>query len=139
MDKLEIAEKCATTMLANDVALKALGMRIEIPSAGSAEARFSVTENMLNGYGICHGGYLFTLADSAFAYACNAYDEVTLAAAASIEFLRAARLGDELVASAGERHRGGRSGIYDVVITNQDGVEIAIFRGRSHRTKESIL
>ena len=94
---------------------------------------------MLNGFNVCHGGYLFTLADTAFAYACNAYNKLTLAAGASIDFLQPANPGDLLVATATERRRGRTTGIYDVVISNQDGEEIAIFRGRSHSTSDPLF
>ena len=94
---------------------------------------------MLNGHDVCHGGYLFTLADTAFAYACNTYNQVTLASGASIEFLRPARAGDRIVARATEIHRGGRTGFYDVSLENQDGEQIAVFRGRSHSTREVLF
>jgi acyl-CoA thioesterase len=107
--------------------------------AGRAEAVFEVRPEMLNGHGVCHGGYLFTLADTAFAYACNTYNRVTLASGASIEFLRPAKLGDRIVATASEIQRGGRIGFYDVLLRNQDGRDIAVFRGRSHSTNKAII
>jgi acyl-CoA thioesterase len=94
---------------------------------------------MINGFAVCHGGHIFALADTAFAFACNAYNQVTFAAGASIDFLRPARVGDKLLAVATERHRGGRSGIYDVSVSNQDDEEIAVFSGRSVATREAIL
>ena len=91
----------------------------------------TVTQSMLNGHDICHGGYVFMLADSAFAFACNAYNDVTLASGADINYVYRAMLGDELVATAKERQRGRRSGVYDVDVRNQDKRLIAVFRGRS--------
>jgi acyl-CoA thioesterase len=139
MNEIEIAKRCGDSMWSDDIASQELGMHIEVTGPGVAEARFEVRRNMINGHNVCHGGYIFTLADSAFAFACNTYDRVTLAASASIDFVRPARLGDKLVATAGECSRGGRTGIYDVTVTNQDGELVAIFRGRSYATRESIL
>lgn len=90
-----------------------------------------VAEHMTNGHGMCHGGYLFMLADTAFAYACNSHNQRTVAAGAEIHFVAPAQLGERLLAEAIERHRGARSGIYDVSITGADGRRIALFRGRS--------
>ena len=109
MNDLEKARRCAQVMSANDSASKALGIEIEIPDAGSAIARMTVSEAMLNGFAVCHGGHIFALADTAFAFACNAYDRLTLAAGASIDFLRPVHAGDALVATAVERQRGGRT------------------------------
>ncbi len=139
MDENAIAQRCAAKMYADDQASQDLGIKVDIKAPGNAEARFEVRSNMLNGHNVCHGGLIFTLADTAFAFACNSYNKVTLAAGASIEFLRPAKLGDRLTATATERHRGRRSGLYDVVVTNQDDVDVAIFRGRSHMTRHSIL
>ena len=126
-------------MWGNDVASQDLGMTIEVTKPGRAEARFEVRANMVNGYDICHGGFIFTLADSAFAFACNTYNRITVAASASIEFVRPARLGDKLLATAAEVHRGGRTGVYDITVTNQDDDVVAIFRGRSHATREPVF
>ena len=139
MDDLAIAKQCRDTMYETDAAIHALDMSVEVTEVGQAEARFEVRAGMLNGFHVCHGGYLFALADTAFAYACNSYNKVTLAAGASIEFLRSANLGDRLVATAIERRRGSRTGIYDVVVSNQDGQEIALFRGRSHSTRAILV
>jgi acyl-CoA thioesterase len=139
MDDLEKARRCATVMLEKDNASAGLGINIDIPKPGTAEARLVVSEEMLNGFAVCHGGHIFALADSAFAFACNAYDQLTLAAGADIDFLKPAYAGDALLAVAVERSRGGRTGIYDVRVTNQDDVEIAVFRGRSYATRKSIL
>ena len=139
MNELELAKKCADTMHEADTASKGLGITVEITGVGQAEARVEVTPNMINGLNVCHGGYIFTLADTAFAFACNTYDKLTYAGGASIDFLRPAKAGDELVAIARERHRGGRSGIYEVTVTNQIGEEVAVFTGRSVTTRESLL
>ena len=139
MDGLELARRCGQRMFDDDLASRELGVVVEITAPGRAEAEFEVRANMVNGHDICHGGYIFTLADSAFAFACNTYDDITVAAAASIEFLRPAKLGDRLRAVASEQHRGRRNGIYDVVVTNQDGATVALFRGRSHSTGEPFL
>jgi len=130
-DTTRTARRCAETMYAKDAASQALGIRVEIPEAGRAVARMTVREDMVNGFDVCHGGLLFTLADTAFAFACNGYDDVTVAAAASIDFLRPARLGDELHALASEDYRGSKSGFYTVEVRDQRGETVAIFRGRS--------
>ena len=139
MDDLEKARQCATVMLEKDNASAGFGISIDIPKPGTAKARLTVSEEMLNGFAVCHGGHIFALADSAFAFACNAYDQLTLAAGADIDFLKPAYAGDALLAVAVERSRGGRTGIYDVRVTNQDDVEIAVFRGRSYATRQSII
>lgn len=139
MSELDLAQRCADAMYAGDLASRELGITIEVTRPGSALARFEVRSSMVNGFGVCHGGYLFTLADTAFAFACNAYDRISLAAAASIEFLKPAKLGDRLTAEARERWRGKRSGIYDVAVTNQAGETIAVFRGRSHVSEQRLL
>lgn len=134
MNAIELARQCADRMLAHDEASRALGIEIEIPAPGRAIARVEVTAAMINGFGVCHGGYLFTLADTAFAFACNAYGRVTVAAGASIDFLRPVRAGDRLEAAASEQHRGRSQGIYDVNVRNQDGRTVAMFRGRAQAT-----
>jgi acyl-CoA thioesterase len=139
MDDLAIAKQCRDTMFETDAAIHALDISVEITGVGEAEARFEVRAGMLNGHGVCHGGYLFTLADTAFAYACNSYNQLTLAAGASMEFLRAAKLGDQVVAIAVERRRGRKTGFYDVVVRNQDGEDVALFRGRSHSTQDTLF
>jgi acyl-CoA thioesterase len=139
MDDLAIAQQCGDTMYERDAAIKQLGINVEVTGVGSAEARFEVRSEMLNGFGLCHGGYLFTLADTAFAYACNTGNKVTLAAGASIEFLRPGKLGDRIIATANETHRGVKIGFYDVLLKNQDGEDIAVFRGRSHSTRDTLF
>jgi acyl-CoA thioesterase len=139
MDSGEIAQRCAASMFARDKASQALGIVVETSGAGNASARMEVSDSMINGLGVCHGGYIFLLADSAFAFACNAYDRVTFAASATIEFVVSARLGDLLVAEARERYRGKRAGIYDVSVHNQDGQLVALFRGRSKTTEARVI
>jgi acyl-CoA thioesterase len=121
-------------MFAQDRASQALGMRIIEVTPGYAQLVMSVRQDMVNGHQICHGGLIFTLADSAFAFACNTYNAVTVAAGATIEFLAPGRLGDELTATAQEQSRSRRTGVYDVTVRNQRGECIALFRGRSHET-----
>ena len=118
-------------MMANDKSSRALGIDIDIPAVGEAVATMSVREDMVNGFDVLHGGLTFALADTAFAFACNAYDKLSFAASAQIEFLRPAVLGDVLTATATEDHRGRRSGYYTVAVRNQRGELIALFRGRS--------
>ena len=139
MNELQRAQRCADKMYANDRASQSLGIKIEIPAVGSAVATMYVREEMVNGFGICHGGLVFTLADTAFAFACNAYDERTVAAAGSIEFLRPSVRGDQLRALASEAYRGSKSGIYKVEVRNQDDKLLALFQGRSVGRGEAIL
>lgn len=131
-DPQAVAEASASAMYSQDRASRALGMRILEIRPGYARMAMQVREDMVNGHQICHGGLIFTLADSAFAFACNTYDVVTVASAGSIEFLLPARLGDELAAVAEERTRAKRIGVYDVAVHNQRGECVAMFRGRSH-------
>jgi acyl-CoA thioesterase len=139
MSQLSTAKRCAEKMWAGDSASKALGMEIEIREAGAATARMRVREDMVNGFDICHGGMLFALADTAFAFACNAYDRVTFAASASIEFVRPAMLGDTLCATATEEYRGSRSAYYVVNVENDIGELVALFRGRSVSRDQPVL
>jgi acyl-CoA thioesterase len=139
MDDLECARRCAQTMYARDKASQALSIEIDIPAAGSAEARMRVRDDMLNGFDICHGGLVFTVADTAFAFACNAYNRLAVAGSASIEFLRPAGLNDELRALAREEHRRSRGGFYTVEVHNQNNELIALFRGRSVSRDEALF
>ncbi len=127
-----IAELAAQALFAGDHASRSLGFRVEEVRPGSARLRMTVRTDMLNGHGMCHGGIVFALADSAFAAACNTYNTVTVAAAASIDFLAPAHAGDELTAEAREVWRSKRSGIYEIAVSNQRKEIIALFRGRSH-------
>ncbi len=137
-DPQAVAEAAARAMWERDEASRRLGMTIEAVRPGYARLRMRVREEMVNGHAICHGGYIFTLADSAFAFACNSHDVTTVAAHCEISFLRPARLGDMLVAEAEERHRRGRSGIYDVTVSGEDGETVALFRGWSRSIGGSV-
>jgi acyl-CoA thioesterase len=135
MDAQRIAEATRDAMWANDRASKALGMRIVAVGAGTATLAMTVREDMLNGHDLCHGGLIATLADSAFAFACNAYNEVTVASGFDIHLIAGARLGDVLTAEAREVSKSGRTGVYDITVTNQRGDTVAAFRGRSYTMK----
>jgi len=123
----------AAAMFAADQASRGLGMELLHAGPGTAVVRMRVAMQMLNGHSIGHGGYVFMLADTAFACACNSHGQVTVAAGAEISFVTSARLGDELVATAELRTRYGRNGIYDVTIRRDRDI-IAEFRGRSRAT-----
>lgn len=127
-----IADQVRTTMLANDRATQGLGMRISAVLPGQATVSMVVRPDMLNGFDTCHGGFITTLADSAFAFACNSRNQMTVASGLSIDFLAPAREGDELTAQASEVSLAGRTGVYDVTVRNQHGATVAVFRGRSY-------
>ena len=118
-------------MFAADRASQGLGMRIIALGAGTATLQMSVRDDMLNGHDICHSGFITTLADSAFAFACNSRNQLTVAAGLAVDFLAPGQRGDVLTAEAAEVSRGGRTGIYDIVVSNQHGTRIALVRGRS--------
>ena len=128
---VETAKLSAAAMYAADRASQLLGIEITDVGPGRATARMHVTDTMINGHDVAHGGYVFLLADTAFAFACNSYGRVSLAAAADIVFVAPARIGDDLVAEAVERVRFGRTGIYDVVVRRITGDVVAEFRGQS--------
>ncbi len=134
----QLAEQCAEAMFSRDQASRNLSMEITSIGPGTATLTMAVDNRMIQGHGNCHGGYLFTLADSAFAFACNTYDLATVAAGCSIEYMAAAQLGDQLSARAVERARGKRTGVYDIEITNQEGRTIALFRGKSYQVQGSV-
>jgi len=129
----QLAERVAATMFSNDRASQALGMRIATVTPGRAELTMTVRDDMLNGHAICHGGFIFALADSTFAFACNSYNRNTVAQGCSIEYLAPAHAGDVLHAVGVERSRGGRTGVYDIEVRNQNGRTVALFRGKSYR------
>jgi len=135
----DLAERVAAAMYARDTASKALGMTIVGVNAGQAELTMRVRADMLNGHAICHGGLIFTLADSAFAFACNSYNFNTVASGCGIDFLAPAREGDVLTARAHERALAGRTGVYDVEVANQRGEIVALFRGKSYRIKGHLI
>lgn len=127
----EIARRSADAMWARDDASKWLGASLDAVGPGTASLSMTVEKHHTNGHDICHGGYIFTLADSAFAFACNSYNTLVVAQHNAITFIAPGRLGDRLVADAREIARFGRSGIYDVRVSNQAGALIAEFRGNS--------
>jgi phenylacetic acid degradation protein PaaD len=139
LDPQTVAERSAATMWAGDAASRALGMVLDEVRPGYARMSMRVRADMVNGHSICHGGLVFALADSAFAFACNSYNRVAVAQACDIVFVAPARLGDVLVAEAVERSRFGRNGIYDVTVTagadggSGGGGLVAEFRGRSRQ------
>jgi acyl-CoA thioesterase len=128
-----IAERAASALYGSDQASRMLGMVIESVGPGTARVRMRVRPDMVNGHGVCHGGLIFALADSAFAFACNSHGNNAVAAGASIEFLAPGREGDLLVALASERWRRGRGGIYEIEVRNQHDEIVALFRGRSQQ------
>jgi acyl-CoA thioesterase len=138
-DAQALAERVAAEMWAKDVASHKLGLRLVRVAPGEAEVAMAVRADMLNGHAICHGGFIFTLADSAFAYACNSYNQVTVASGCAIDFLAPAREGDVLHAVGRERSSSGRTGVYDIEVANERGERIALFRGKSYRLKGHIV
>ena len=138
-DDTERVRQVAAKLYQGDRASQALGMRLLETTPGRCRMAMQVRSDMVNGHRICHGGLIFTLADSAFALACNSYGHNTVAAAAAIDFLAPAREGDELTATARELWRAKRSGLYEVDVTNQRGERIALFRGRSHQVAGRVL
>ena len=133
------AERAVEALWRGDAASRALGMVIESCGPGRATVTMRIRADMVNGHGVCHGGLIFALADSAFAFACNSYGDNTVAAGAAIEFLAPGREGDLLRAAATERWRAGRSGIYEIEVRNQREETIALFRGRSHQVSGRLI
>lgn len=134
----QLAEACAEAMFSRDQASQRLGMKIISVAPGRAIMTMPVENHMIQGHNSCHGGYLFTLADSTFAFACNTYDKATVASGCSIEYVTPAKEGDVLIASAEELSRGNRTGIYDITISNQNDQVIAYFRGKSYQVRGSV-
>ena len=130
-----IAQAVSADMLAKDRTSKQLGMHLLAVAPGQALLQMLVREDMLNGFDICHGGLIATLADSAFAVACNSYNELTVASGFGIDIVASAYKGDVLTAQAIEVSLTGRTGVYDVTVTNQEQKLVATFRGRSYRLK----
>jgi acyl-CoA thioesterase len=135
MDPQAVAEACRDAMWRGDRASRMLGLEIVAVGPGSATLTMTVRGDMLNGHDICHGGLVTTLADSAFAFACNAYNEITVAAGFDVNLMAASKLGDVLTATAREINKTGRTGVYDISVTNQRGEAVAAFRGRSFTMK----
>lgn len=135
-----LAEAVADGMFARDYAAQAMGMTIESVGPGYARIAMTVRGDMLNGFGMCHGGFTFGLADTAFAYACNAHNERTVALSCDITYTAPAREGDRLVAVARERSRRGRTGVYDIdVIDRTTDKTVALFRGKSYRIGGTVV
>ena len=137
--RADLARRCAEVMLASDRASREVGMRLTEVGPGTASVAMTVTEAMSNGHGTCHGGYIFMLADTAFAVACNSFGEVSVAQACDIVFVVPARTGEELLARAALRTGFGRNGIYDVTVTRGRGEVVAEFRGRSRSLGTRLL
>ena len=135
MTPQERAEKCAACLVANDAATVGLGIQIAQVAPGQSTLQMAVRPDMLNGHSICHGGYIFTLADSAFAFACNTYNQLTVAQQNQITYVQPAMLGEVLIATATETSRTGRSGTYSVTVTGTDDRTIALFHGLSRTIK----
>ncbi|HVC02550.1 MAG TPA: hydroxyphenylacetyl-CoA thioesterase PaaI [Steroidobacteraceae bacterium] len=132
-DPRALAQRSATALYAADLASQSLGMRLAAIAPRECTVTMTVRGDMINGLGTCHGGIIFALADSAFAFACNSDGAATVAASSTVEFLAAARVGDELTATARAVWQGRRAGLYDVQVVDQQGTLIALFRGRSQR------
>ena len=132
----QLADTVSAAMLAKDRVAKDLNIQLLTAGAGSATMTMTVQERMLNGFAICHGGYITILADTAFAYACNSYNDVSVASSLGIEFIAAVQGGDVLTAVAKEVSLAGRTGLYDIDICNQAGKRVAVMRGRSYRLKD---
>jgi acyl-CoA thioesterase len=140
VDPHTLAQQVAKSMFAVDTATKdTMGIEILSCEPGRAVLRMPVRELHLNGHQICHGGFIFTLADSTFAFACNSYNKVAVAAGCSIEFLKPARLGDVLTCEGVEQTLSGRHGIYDMRVTNQHNETIAMFRGKSAQIQGTVI
>jgi acyl-CoA thioesterase len=139
VDDDQLARACAAAMYAADAASQHLGIAITDVAPGAATATMRVTDTMVNGHGICHGGYVTLLADTAFAFACNTYDVRTVAQGLDVSLLAPAFNGDELVAVAVQLWRKGRSGLYDVTVTRMGGEVVAEVRGRSRTISGSVI
>ncbi len=133
IDPQALAELAGKTMFERDPASQALGMLLAEIRPGYARMTMPVREDMLNGHRICHGGFIFMLADSAFAFACNSHNHNTVGSGCTIEYLAPGRLGDTLTADAQEQALAGKTGVYDVKVSNQEGRIVALLRGKSHR------
>ena len=132
-DLQALAELAGKTMFERDPASQALGMALAEIHPGYASMTMTVRQDMLNGHKTCHGGYIFMLADSAFAFACNSHNQNTVGAGCTIEYLAPGLLGDVLTAVAVEQALTGKTGVYDVKVSNQEGRTVALLRGKSHR------
>ena len=138
-DPQQLADAVTSAMWARDRVPQGLGMTILSVKPGYAMLAMPVRGDMVNGHHICHGGFMFTLADSAFAYACNSYNQNTVASSCNIDFLAPAREGDVLEAEAVERSLSGRTGVYDITVRVRTGKTVALFRGKSYRIKGEVI
>jgi acyl-CoA thioesterase len=138
-DPQSVAEAVRIGMYERDRAAQTLGITVEAIGHGFARCRMRVRDDMVQGHATCHGGIVFTLADAAFAYACNAYNRVTVALGAEITFVAPARAGEVLTATARERSRAGRTGVYDVEVKSREGALVALFRGTSYETRGAVV
>jgi acyl-CoA thioesterase len=138
-DAQSIADAVGAGMYARDRAAQQFGIVVDAIQPGAAVCRMTVRDDMVQGHGTCHGGIVFTLADTAFAYACNACNRVTVALNAEIAFLAPARRGEALIATARERSRAGRTGVYDVEVRDGRGTLVALFRGTSYETRGEVV
>ena len=134
-----LAARCAQALYDRDPASKLLGMYIERADAAGCEVRMTVRDDMLNGHGTCHGGFIYSLADSAFAFACNARNITNVALDCTIDYLAPARAGDMLMAYARTIHRTRKTSLVEVVVNKPDGTDIARFRGRSYQLSTKVL
>jgi len=139
MDPQALAEATVQAMYPRDNASQALGMKILEIAPGRARMSMLVRSDMLNGHATCHGGFIFALADSTFAFACNSRNLNTVASGCSIEYVAPALRNDTLIAEAQERSLAGRTGVYDITVSNQDGKTIALFRGKSYRIRGEVI
>lgn len=139
MNPQALAEAAGAAMFSRDPASQGLGMKLVEIRPGYARMTMPVRSDMLNGHQTCHGGFIFALADSAFAFACNSHNHTTVGAGCTIDYLAPGRLDDLLTAEAIERALAGKTGIYDVNVTNQEGKMIATFRGKSHRVAGEVV
>jgi acyl-CoA thioesterase len=135
----QVAQRCAEILWQEDRAAQGMGMTLVEIGPGTARLRMPVREDMVNCHGICHGGYIFAVADTAFAYACNSCNHRAVASGVDINFVAPVQLGDVLTAHGHARQQGGRTGYYDIEVTNQDGKLIALFRGRATRIRGPIF
>lgn len=138
LDPQALAELAGKTMYERDPATRSLGIALAEIRPGYARMRMTVRADMLNGHQSCHGGYIFLLADSAFAFACNSHNLVTVGAGCSIDYVAPGREGDVLSAEAVEQVVAGKTGVYDITVRNQDERIIALFRGKSHRVAGTV-
>ncbi len=138
-DPQALADAVTQAMWSRDRATQGLGIQVLSVNPGYAMFAMPVRGDMVNGHHICHGGFIFTLADSAFAFACNSYNQNTVASSCNIDFLAPAREGDVLEAEAVERSLAGRTGVYDITVRTRSGKTVALFRGKSYRIKGEVI